>query len=78
MQLLEIHIAKKQEKPIRFQEYGVGIFKTMPTKSAIKKTIKKELIYIDGILATTSKYIYGGEKIELFQEENKEVDKSDL
>lgn len=70
MQILETHIAQKQEKPIRFQEYAVGIFKTIPSKSGIKKAIKKELIFIDGILATTSKYISGGEKIELFETEN--------
>jgi 23S rRNA pseudouridine1911/1915/1917 synthase len=70
MQISETHIAKKLEEPIRFQKYGVGIFKTIPTKSAIKKAIKKELIFIDGILATTSKYISGGEKIELIESEN--------
>ena len=70
MILLEPHIAKKVENPIRFQEYAVGIFKKIPTKSGIKKAIKKELIFIDGKLATTSKYIYGGEKIELFESEN--------
>jgi len=70
MQLIEIHIAKKYEKAIRFQEYGVGIFKKIPTKSGIKKEIKKGLILIDGELATTSKYISGGEKIELFESEN--------
>jgi 23S rRNA pseudouridine1911/1915/1917 synthase len=70
MQLTETHIVQKLEKPIRFQEYGVGIFNTIPTKSGIKKAIKKELIFIDGILATTSKFISGGEKIELFQSEN--------
>tara|TARA_B110000046_G_C13024583_1_gene413159 strand:+ start:1232 stop:2095 length:864 start_codon:yes stop_codon:yes gene_type:complete len=70
MQLLESHIVIKLEKPVRFQEYGVGIFKTIPTKSGIKKAIKKELIFIDGILASTSKYISGGEKIDLFQSEN--------
>ena len=70
MQLLETHIATKLEKPIRFQEYSVGIFKTIPTKSGIKKAIKRELIFIDGGLATTSKYISGGEKIELFQSKN--------
>ena len=69
MQLLETHFAKNLEKPIRFQEYAVGVFKTIPTKSGIKKAIKKELIFIDGILATTSKFISGGEKIELFQSE---------
>lgn len=69
MILSETHIAKKLEKPIRFQEYAVGIFKTIPSKSGIKKTVKKKLIFIDGILATTSKYISGGEKIELFESE---------
>lgn len=67
--IIESHIAIKQNKSIRFQEYAVGIFKTAPTKSAIKKSIKRDLIFIDGILATTSKYIYGGEKIELFERE---------
>ena len=67
IQLSEIHNVKKLEQPIRFQEYGVGIFKTIPTKSGIKKAIKKKLIFIDGSFATTARYINGGEKIELFQ-----------
>ncbi|WP_165730051.1 RluA family pseudouridine synthase [Polaribacter sp. 20A6] len=70
MHISETHIVEKLEKPIRFQEYSVGIFNTMPTKSGIKKAIKKGLIFIDGSLATTSKYITGGEKIELFESEN--------
>jgi 23S rRNA pseudouridine1911/1915/1917 synthase len=70
MQLAETHIVQKLEKPIRFQEYSVGIFKTIPTKSGIKKAIKKEFIFINGVLATTSKFISGGEKIELFETEN--------
>jgi 23S rRNA pseudouridine1911/1915/1917 synthase len=70
MQIIETHIAEKLENPIRFQEYGVGIFNTAPTKSSIKKAIKKELVFIDGIIASTSKYISGGEKIELFESEN--------
>ena len=70
MQLIETHIVEKLEKPIRFQEYSVGIFNTIPTKSGIKKAVKKGLIFIEGSLATTSKYISGGEKIELFESEN--------
>lgn len=66
MILIESHTAPVLEHPIRFQEYGVGIFKTIPTKSGIKKAIKKKLIFIDGIEATTAKYISGREKISLF------------
>ena len=67
MQLAETHIALALKAPIRLQEYAVGIFKTIPTKSGIKKAIKKKLIFVDGELASTAQYINGGEKIELFQ-----------
>lgn len=70
MKITETHFVQKLEKSIRFQEYAVGIFKTIPTKSGIKKAIKKKLISIDGVLATTAKYISGGEKVDLFQSEN--------
>jgi 23S rRNA pseudouridine1911/1915/1917 synthase len=73
LKITETHNVPKLENPIRFQEYGVGIFNTLPTKSGIKKAIKKELIYIDGNLATTSKYISGNEKIDLFQSEKSSI-----
>lgn len=69
MQLAETHIAISLEKPIRFQEYAVGIFKTIPTKSGIKKAIKKELIFVNKNLASTALFIHGGEIIELYQPE---------
>ena len=37
----ETHIAKELNEPIRIQEYAVGIFATVKTKSAVKKAIKK-------------------------------------
>jgi 23S rRNA pseudouridine1911/1915/1917 synthase len=58
MQLLEKHIVEELENKVRFQEYGVGIFNTIPTKSAIKKAIKKKLIFIDGVAATTAIYFW--------------------
>ena len=67
MQLLETHIALELKGRIRFQEYGVGIFNSVPTKSGLKKAIKNKLVFIDGKLATTAQYICGNEKIELFQ-----------
>lgn len=70
MQLVATHIVQKLENAVRFQEYSVGIFNTVPTKSGIKKAIKKKLIFIDDVIATTAIYISGGEKIELFQSEN--------
>jgi 23S rRNA pseudouridine1911/1915/1917 synthase len=71
MQIVEIHIAVALEKPIRLQEYAVGIFKTIPTKSGIKKAIKKQLVIVNGNFASTALFINGGETIELFSIENK-------
>ena len=70
LNLLETHFVKKLEKPVRFQEYSVGIFNAIPTKSGIKKAIKKGHIFIDDKIASTGKYISGGEKIDLFESEN--------
>jgi len=70
MQLTETHIAIPIENPIRLQEYAVAIFKSIPTKSGIKKAIKKQLVFVDGAIATTAQFIKGGEKIELYQTEN--------
>ena len=70
--ILETHIALNLKEPIRFQEYGVGIFKTIPTKSGIKKAIKKKRILIDDRLASTSKFISGGETIVLLENKNSE------
>lgn len=49
----------------RLQEYGVGIFNVLTTKSSLKKAIKKNLILVNGKVATTGTYIKGGEIIEL-------------
>lgn len=67
MNSIETHIAVAQEKPIRLQEYGVDIFLRINTKSALKKTLKKRLVIVDGKIATTATFIYGGEVIELYK-----------
>ena len=69
MILSETHKAPLLEKPIRLQEYAVGIFKTIPTKSGIKKAIKKELVFVNGKIASTALFIIGNELIELFKTE---------
>lgn len=67
---IEKHRVPILEKAIRLQEYAVGIFKTIPTKSGLKKAIKKELVFVNQNPATTALFIKGGELIELFQNEN--------
>ncbi|MFS4415658.1 RluA family pseudouridine synthase [Maribacter sp. 2307ULW6-5] len=54
--------------PARLQEYGVGIFEVLRTKSALKKAIKKERVWVNGAVASTATYIKGGECIELMQD----------
>lgn len=70
MRILETHIASQQKMPIRIQEYAVGIFKTLQTRSAVKKAIKKKLILVDDCTTTSAKIIIGGEKISLLKTEN--------
>jgi len=67
---IETHIALTSNKSIRLQEYAVGIFKSLPSKSGIKKAIKKGFILVNGKIATTALFILGGETIELFENEN--------
>ncbi len=71
MLLIETHIVPSLKKSIRIQEYAVGIFTTVSTKSALKKAIKKSLIQVNGDVTTTAKLIVGGETITLFQSEEK-------
>ncbi|WP_019037799.1 RluA family pseudouridine synthase [Psychroflexus tropicus] len=66
---IDSHSVKGVEKPIRLQEYGVGIFGALPTKSALKKTIKKGLISVDGRLAKTSDWVKNGQILKLYAEE---------
>lgn len=73
MQLIETHIVPKLEKPIRLQEYAVGIFNLLPTKSGIKKAIKKKLILVDGKATSTAKFISGKEIIELYKSKENNI-----
>lgn len=69
MKLKEQHKVQNSIEPIRLQEYAIGIFSTVPTKSGIKKAIKKGLVFVNGNVATTALVITGNELIELFQNE---------
>jgi 23S rRNA pseudouridine1911/1915/1917 synthase len=66
-----VHIVPDLKQKIRLQEYGVNIFDFCPTKSSLKKSIKKNWIRVNDEPATTATYIRGGEKIELRVQETK-------
>lgn len=68
MKVIETHIVPAIDESIRLQEYGVSIFEGIPTRSSLKKAIKKGLILIDGSTGTTAQWIQKGQKIELLQE----------
>ena len=75
MQIIETHTVPKLNTPVRLQEYAVGIFMTVATKSALKKAIKKNLVSVNGILASTALYIHGGETISLLESPEQIQDK---
>ena len=66
----EIHQAPILTEPQRLSDYAVGVFPSAPTKSAIKKAIKKELIHVNGKPASTALFVKGNELIECFTETN--------
>ena len=61
----ETHIVPEEVIPIRLQEYGVGVFSDFPTKSALKKALKKQYITVNEVAASTATMITGGETIRL-------------
>nr|WP_289045072.1 RluA family pseudouridine synthase [uncultured Olleya sp.] len=70
MKTTQTHIVPSLNQTIRLQEYGVGIFDTIATKSALKKVLKKQFITVNGSIATTATFIKGGETIVLNLPEN--------
>lgn len=58
------HSVPEEVAAQRIQEYGVGLFGPIHTKSALKKALKKGLITVNGRVATTATLIQGGEHIE--------------
>ncbi|PKD20687.1 pseudouridine synthase [Salegentibacter salinarum] len=67
MKIKETHIVPAVAEKIRLQEYAVSIFTSLPTKSSLKKALKKELILLEGQPAKTSDWIKEGQKLELLE-----------
>lgn len=65
---IEIHKVPPLIEKIRFSDYAINIFKTLPTKSGVKKALKKNEIYIDDKIASSGDWLTGGEELRLKQE----------
>ena len=70
----QIHVVPTQVTTQRLQEYGVDLFTSIPTKSALKKALRKNQIRVDGEIATTATMIRGGETISFSPGTIKKVD----
>lgn len=70
MKIIETHIVPAIDEKIRLQEYAVSIFETIPSRSGIKKAIKRKEILLDGNPANTSDWIAKGQKIEILKADN--------
>lgn len=59
----EKHIVSKINEPIRLSDYLIGTFELCPTKSSIKKAIKKNQLLVNGIATKTGYWIQNGDVI---------------
>ncbi len=75
---IETHVVPKLSAPMRLQDYGVGIFSRVPTKSALKKALKKQQITVNNSIASTATFISGGETIRLTMLDDKVISKKKL
>lgn len=64
MEKTEVHIVPQLSVNARIQEYAVGIFSLIRSRSAVKKAIKRGEIFLDGKPAETSDWVKEGQNIE--------------
>lgn len=66
---IEIHEVNALPEKIRLQDYGALHLKSIPTKSSLKKAIKKGLISLDEEPAQTSDWMEEGQVLRVYAEE---------
>ncbi|MEM9846499.1 MAG: RluA family pseudouridine synthase [Bacteroidota bacterium] len=68
----ESHVVPMSVQAMRLSDYVGGIFQSIPSRKGMKKAIKKNLVFVNGELASTARYLNGGEVIDLYAEEHTE------
>ena len=70
MKILESHTATNVLNNIRLSDYAVGVFMSIPSKSGIKKAIKKGLLLVNNKRGVSGQFITLGDKIDLLKDKN--------
>ena len=61
----ETHTVPALNERIRLSDYAINIFSSLPTKSGVKKALKKNEITINGEIASSGDWLSGGEELRL-------------
>ncbi|WP_152287262.1 RluA family pseudouridine synthase [Flavicella marina] len=64
---IESYIVPTLLKKTRLQDLAADMFTMLPTKSGVKKALKNKLVKIDNQIVNSSTFLYGGETIDLYQ-----------
>lgn len=67
MKIIQSHTVHNISKPIRLQEYAVGLFQEIETKSAVKKAIKKNQLYVNSKPSSTGYFVKNQDVIQLIE-----------
>jgi len=59
-----LHTVPSDVKAVRLPDYAVGLFMPYPTKSSIKKAIKKKLFFVNDRVATTATMVNTGDQVK--------------
>ena len=70
MILVEEHIIPKINDQIRIADYCLKVFKSIPSKTGVKKAIALGMITIDDQKASTGQYAKPGQRIRLYRPKN--------
>ncbi|NQY07586.1 MAG: RluA family pseudouridine synthase [Flavobacteriaceae bacterium] len=67
--MIDLHIVPDGDYQIRIQEYAATVIALLPTRSAVKKALKKQELYVNGKVATSALWIQSGQEISYIKKE---------
>jgi len=71
--LIESHIVQSNHLKQRISDYDTDHFISINSRTALKKAIKKGLVFLNNDIAYTSDYVKEGDTIEIFRDEALEI-----